>query len=279
MTKNMKIFSLAEAVSLINDGDSVAVGGNTINRAPMSMICEIIKAGKKDLRIIKTAGAMDVDMLCLGRAAKSVDAGFVSYETFFGLARHYRRAVEEGSVASNEHACYTIIQALRAAACGVPFMPVSGIANSALINESDYFSVIKSPFGGEEVTVVKAIAPDVGIIQASVCDERGNAAIYGAQYEDALISRASKKVIIVAEKILKGKSASIPRKDICIPGFLTAAVVENPGGAWPCAHHGHYDVDERALFEFINLKNYEELLAYIDNIMPRAKLAARRFSQ
>jgi len=276
---DMKIMSLSEAASLINDGDSVAVGGNTINRAPMSFVCEIIKAGKKDLRIIKTAGAMDVDMLCLGGAVKSVDAGFVSYETLFGLARHYRRAVEGGTVVSNEHACYTVIQALRAAAYGAPFMPVKGLVNSALIEECDYFDVIKSPFGGELVTVVKAIAPDVGIIQVSVCDERGNAAIDGAHYEDVLISRASKKVIVVAEKILKGKSASIPRKDICIPGFIATAVVESPGGAWPCAHHGRYDIDERALSEFIGLENYEELMAYIDCVMPRAKLAARRFSQ
>ena len=278
MMNDMKIMPLSEAVSLINDGDSVALGGNTINRAPMSFICEIIKAGKKDLRIIKTAGAMDIDMLCLGNAAKSIDAGFVSYETL-GLARHYRRAVEDGTAASNEHACYSIIQALRAAAYGVPFMPVKGLVDTALIDACDYFDVIKSPFDGEQVTVVKAIAPDAGIIQASVCDERGNAAIDGAHYEDVLISRASKKVIVVAEKILKGKSASIPRKDICIPGFLTSAVAESPGGAWPCAHHGRYDADERALSEFIGLKNYEELMAYIDRVMSRAKLAAWRFSQ
>ena len=278
MMNASKIMSLTEAVSLINDGDTVAIGGNTVNRAPMSLICEIIKASKKDLRIIKTAGAMDVDMLCLGGAVKSVDAAFISYETF-GLARHYRRAVEDGRVVSNEHACYTVMQALRAAAYGAPFMPVKGLVDSALIDECDYFSVIKSPFGGEDVTVVKAIAPDVGIIQASVCDERGNAAIDGAQYDDVLISRASKKIIVAAEKILKGKSASIPRKDVCIPGFLTASVVESPGGSWPCAHHGRYDLDERALSEFIGLKNYEELMAYIDGVMPRAKLAARRFSQ
>ena len=158
-------------------------------------------------------------------------------------------------------------------------MPVKGLVGSALIDECDYFSVIKSPFGDELVTVVKAIAPDVGIIQASVCDARGNAAIDGAHYEDVLISRASKKVIVVAEKILKGKSAAIPQKDICIPGFLTAAVAESLGGAWPCAHHGRYEVDERALLEFINLKNYDDLIAYIDRVMPRAKTAARRFSQ
>ena len=76
---------------------------------------------------------MDVDLLCLAGCVKSVDAGFISFESKYGLANHYCKAVQSGAVKANEHACYTVVSALRAAAYGIPFMPVHGLVNSDLI--------------------------------------------------------------------------------------------------------------------------------------------------
>ena len=80
-----KLCTLAEAISLVHDGDCVGLGGNTLNRAPMAAVFELIRQGRKNLRVVKTAGAMDVDALCLGGCAGVVDAGFVSYESQYGL--------------------------------------------------------------------------------------------------------------------------------------------------------------------------------------------------
>ena len=82
-----KLCTLAEAISLVHDGDCVGLGGNTLNRAPMAAVFELIRQGRKNLRVVKTAGAMDVDALCLGGCAGIVDAGFVSYESQYGLAQ------------------------------------------------------------------------------------------------------------------------------------------------------------------------------------------------
>ena len=72
-----KLCTLAEAISLVHDGDCVGLGGNTLNRAPMAAVFELIRQGRKNLRVVKTAGAMDVDALCLGGCADVVDAGFI----------------------------------------------------------------------------------------------------------------------------------------------------------------------------------------------------------
>ena len=47
---------------------------------------EMVRQKKRGLRVVKTAGAMDVDALCLAGCAASVDAGFISYESQYGLA-------------------------------------------------------------------------------------------------------------------------------------------------------------------------------------------------
>src|SRR5680860_803267 len=121
-----KMTTIGEAIALICDGDRVALGGNTIHRGPGAAVHEIVRQGQRGLDLIKTAGAYDIDVLCAAGAAGSVSAGYVGYESVFGLAPSYRRAVESGATIASEHACYTVIAGLRAAIQGVPFMPVAG---------------------------------------------------------------------------------------------------------------------------------------------------------
>ena len=41
-----KLCTLAEAISLVHDGDCVGLGGNTLNRAPMAAVFELIRQGR-----------------------------------------------------------------------------------------------------------------------------------------------------------------------------------------------------------------------------------------
>src|SRR5215212_11448202 len=107
--------TLAEVIATIADGGRLALGGNTLHRAPAAAVHELIRQRKRGLELVKTAAAYDVDILCGTGCASVVAAGFVGYETVLGLAPMYRRAVESGVVEAREHACYTVIAGLRAA--------------------------------------------------------------------------------------------------------------------------------------------------------------------
>ncbi|HNX64534.1 MAG TPA: CoA-transferase [Oscillospiraceae bacterium] len=262
-----KLMSLSQAAELIKDGYTVGIGGNVLHRAPMALIREIARQGRKNLHIVKTAGAMDVDLLCLAECAESVDAGFISYETEYSLAGHYRKAVQSGNVKGNEHACYTVISALRAAGAGIPFMPVKGLQISDLIEVNDYFTKIRDPFSGEEITVVKAIRPDVAIIHVQEADINGNARITGPKYDDILLSRAADKVIISAETIVPETKFSFSSDKADIPHFMTAAVVHAPKGAAPCSCPGKYDIDRSGLDDFKAIKDKDGLASYLVRYM------------
>ncbi|GAA0724773.1 CoA transferase subunit A [Clostridium malenominatum] len=260
-----KVITLQEAASLVKNGDTVAFGGNVLHRAPMAFTRELVRKGKKNLKVIKTAGAHEVDLLCATDCAESVDAGFISYETEYGLATHYRKAVEGGKVKGNEHACYTVISALRAAAYGIPFMPVKGLKYGDLFTYNDYFKMVEDPFGGEPVALVKAIVPDIGIIHVQECDEFGNCRIYGPKFDDVLISRASKKVIVTTEQIVPSSKMSSNPELVDVPGFLVHAVVHVPNGASPCSCYKKYDIDKTILSKFITMKKPEEIQTYVDS--------------
>src|SRR6476659_6319818 len=154
--------SLERAVASIEDGSRIALGGNTLHRAPAAAVHELIRQRKRGLELVKTAGAYDVDLLCGTGCASIVSAGFVGYETALGLAPMYRRAVESGVIEAREHACYTVIAGLRAASQGVPFMPLNGLQGSDLVGLRGFASV-RDPYSQQDVVTVPAIVPDVAL--------------------------------------------------------------------------------------------------------------------
>ena len=234
-----KLCTLAEAISLVHDGDCVGLGGNTLNRAPMAAVFELIRQGRKNLRVVKTAGAMDVD------------------------AQRYRASVQKGLVRANEHACYTVISALRAASYGIPFMPVRGLKVSDLRRVNDYFADVTDPFTGETLAAVQAIRPDFAIVHAQVADAQGNASFEGPLYEDVLLSRAAKRVIVTAERIVGDGWFSAGEQKADIPHFMTAAVVHVPRGASPCACYGYYEPNDSLIRAFLALDSREALLDFV----------------
>ncbi len=257
-----KLVSLGEAVSQIEDNCVLGLGGNTLNRAPMAAVFELILQEKKSLHLVKTAGGMDIDSLCLGGCVSSVDAGFVSFETQFSLAQNYRKAVQDGIVKGNEHACYTVISALRAASYGIPFMPVFGLKGTQLAQAYDYFAQVTDPFSGDKLNVVKAIRPDWAVVHAHYADELGNAYICEPMYEDVLLAKAARHLIVTAEHLVS--TQSLRRRGMAqIPHFLADAVVHVPEGARPCACQGDYSINQREIGEYKELKTAAELREYI----------------
>jgi glutaconate CoA-transferase subunit A len=230
----------------------------------MAAVMELARQKKQGLRLVKTAGGMDVDLLCLAGCVSTVDAGFVSFETEYGLCRHYRKAVESGAVHVNEHACYTVISALRAASYGIPFMPVRGIKTTDLTAVNDYFAPVADPFTGETLYAVKALRPMVSILHAQVADEAGNALIEGPLYEDILLSRASEKVIITAERIVGPDYFADREAKANIPHFLVSAVINAPRGAWPNACYQAYGVGDEAVRSFLALADAAGLAQWLE---------------
>ena len=260
-----KVVNIRQSVANIEDGSTIAIGGNTLNRSPMSYCRELARQRKRELKLVKTAGGQDVDILCLADCVVSVDAGFISFETKYGLANGYRRAVQDGRVKANEHACYTVISALRAAATGLSFMPVKGLVNSDLIKVNDYFDTVVCPFTNERYTVVKAIRPDYCILHVHEADELGNARIIGPKYDDITLAKASKKVIVVTERLTHSSYFKGHSDWVDIPHLLVDEVIHVPQGAMPGACPGKYEVNDLNIKKYLGIKGRDDLNRYLQS--------------
>lgn len=238
--------ALTQAAALIEDGQMLALGGNALNRTPAALVREIARQGRRGLRLVKTAGGYDIDLLCAAGAAAEVQTGYVGFENLFGLAPAYRRAVEAGDVRAIEHACSTVIAGLRASAYGLPSQPAAGLGGSdtpALTG----FRQAADPYTGQRVYMIPRIRPDWALLHVQYADARGNARIDGGTFEDVLMSRAAAGVILTAEEIVEAAYLEAQPERTAIPAFMVRAVAHAPRGAAPGSCHPFYDLDESAL--------------------------------
>ena len=247
-----KVITLPEMAALVPDGASLALGGSFLHRGPFAFVRELIRQGRRDLEIIKQSPGYDIDILCRAGCVKKARAGIVAMEGNFGLAPWYRRAVEKKQIVLEEHACMTLTAGLRAAAFGVPFQPVGGVHGSDLAALNRWASV-KDPYGsGEDVWVIPAIRPDIAVIHANEVNELGDARVYGTFNWDRIMTRAARKVLVVAERLESVESFAKRPELTLVPSFMVQAVAVVPHGAWPGSCWPLYEVD------------YPEVEAYMD---------------
>jgi glutaconate CoA-transferase, subunit A len=269
-----KRITLMDAAAQVADGATIAVGGNLLHRGPFAFVRELARQGRRDLEIVKTAGAYDVDLLAAAGCLRAASCGFVGFENEFGLTPGYRRAVEGGAVEAREHACYTVIQGLRAAAFGLPFMPAAGFAGSDLPDVRG-FKRVADPYTGEEVLAIPRLRPDVAVLHVPEADSEGNARIYGTRFEDVLMANAAATVILTAERIVDTAELARQPELTAIPGFLVSAVVHVPGGAWPGSCYPLYEYDPAAVRDYLAAAaDPDHLTAYLAETAARDRVEA-----
>jgi glutaconate CoA-transferase subunit A len=253
-----RLMTVGEAVSLIKDGDKVALGGALSLREPMALIREIIRQGKKDLHLIGNAHGIDVDMLCGAGCVGKAEVTYVGFEFDFGIALNYRRVCESGQVKILENNCVTLINQLRASAFGMPFVAQRSFGGTDILRIHPEFKEIESPFGGERVVLVPAIKPDAALIHAQFADAKGNARIEEPFASDLIMARASDKVLVSAEKIISAEAMRSLKPNI--PYYEVTAVVEAPYGAHPtnCYPNYAYDREHMALYVASTKKGLKE---------------------
>jgi glutaconate CoA-transferase subunit A len=243
-TEPDKVVDLTEAAGLVADGDVVAIGGALSYREPMALVRELIRQGRRDLHVVGSAHGIDVDLLVGAGAVRVVEESYVGYEQDFGLAPAYRRAAEAGTLEVRESCCYTILQQLRAAEYGIPFMPVRGILGTDIRRLHPEYAEIRCPFTDQRLVAVPALAPDVALIHGLMADRRGNVHLLRPLVLDERFTFAARKVVVTVERV--ASEPEVAEAGVVLPYFAVTAVVEAPFGAHPTSCYPHYPYDRAA---------------------------------
>ena len=234
------------------DGSAVALGCALEPAIPFAATHELIRQGKRELRLIGPISDIAFDMLIGAGCVAEIDAAWVG-NVSAGLAHSYRRAMEHGvprRVTVRDHSNFTMALSLLAGALGAPYIPTRTLLRSDIPRANGTFKASTSPWDGSAVLLIPAITPDVTIIACQRADVEGNAQQWGPWGVSQEAALAAKKVIVLADEIVdRSIIAGDPNRTIC-PGTKVVAVVAVPGACHPSPLQGRYARDHAFFHEY-----------------------------
>lgn len=266
-----KRMSEQEAIArFVHDGDYVGTELYGTVRAPMSLVRELVRQGKRNLRLAGQ-GVLELDLIVAAGLVTAMDFTYLGLEVY-GISNVLRRAVESGQIKTMvEWSNGGITWRFKAAAMGVPFLPVRVMLGTDTLHYSAAKTVI-CPFSGDKLCLLPALILDTGLIHVHRADKYGNAQVDGISGFAFEMSRACKRLIISAEEIV---SDDVIRRDpdrTIIPYYLVDAVVEAPYGSHPGEMCYQYGRDEQGIKEWVDAsKTADGAQAYLDKYVHQAQ--------
>jgi glutaconate CoA-transferase subunit A len=242
-----KLSTLTEAVASISDGAHVALSGFAITRCNMAFAAEVIRQGIKGLTVSQCVGAMDADLLAGAGSIERIVYGGGSLDRF-GRLNCVNRGIEDGTLAAEEYSSLSMTFRYLAGSLGLPFIPIRSLRGSDILKRLQKLKPavvgnVDDPFTGEDWLVLKPLVPDVAVVQVQVADEDGNAWIMGPRWDNEEQVKASKRAIVITERIVPTEVIRRDAERTVIPGFKVSHVVHLPFGGHPTSVYGVYDYD------------------------------------
>lgn len=248
----MKVVTAEEAISCINDRDTVAVGGFTTTNLPFELFRALrnrfLKTGKpRDLTILQPAGQsggkeVGFDMLGIEHLIKKL---IFSHS---GKAPTISELIMNNKIIAYCFPQGVISQMFRDIAAKKPCLIThtglytfvdprveGGKVNDITKKEEDLVELIE--IDGKEYLRYKTIPVDFALIRGTTSDERGNISMEkeGVTLENLSIAQATRNcggtVVVQVEKVVKGL---LPSRRVEIPGILVDYVVvaSKPEYSW-----------------------------------------------
>ncbi|WP_296712672.1 CoA-transferase [Rhodoblastus sp.] len=234
---------------------------------------ELLRQKRKDLHAIFHCNSQQLNLLAAAGAVTKAECGFSALEVF-GFANGLRRAVESGQLALEDYSNLSMALRFLGGALNWPFVPATVNIGSDLQHRSAFapdeyparskIPAVVDPFTGREYGALKPLRPDLAAIHVTLADPAGNAIILGTEWSRTELSRAAKKVVLIADSIVDpGCIRQFPNL-VRIPDIIVEAVVHWPFAAWPQGSPGMYDIDESHM-SFMNkaLATEEGTAAYL----------------
>lgn len=260
-----KRISLSEAASLVQSGQTLALGGNMLYRRPVAFVYELLRRPQLpiDLTLLCFTAGYESDLLVGAGCVSRTRTCYFGLEAF-GLAPMFTAAAGTGALQVIEETEASIAFGLRARLAGVGFMPSMAWLGTDLLALRPDVKTVTDPYTGETLVAFPALNCDVAVIHALVADRRGNARLNKNLGVDPELTGVAATVVVTAEEIVEQLSS-----DVDLPGTLVTAVVHAPGGAWPTSAYPLYPVAGGELLRYVEACANGEFARYLQEVLRR----------
>lgn len=258
-----KRISLEEAVSAVQDGHTLGLGGLTLYRRPFALVRALLLRFRQtgepsNLTLLTFTGGMESDLLVGAGMVAQTRSCYFGLE-IFGLAPMFTYHANRGELKIIEESEASLSFGLRAQMAGTGFMPGRAWLGTDMLRLRPDVRTVIDPYSGEELVAFPPVKAEVCLIHALQADCDGNALIGGNQAIDLELALTSDTVIISAEEIVP----RLDKADIVAP--LVDGVVLAPGGALPSSCHPYYPMDGRTYLTYTEtVSEPESFQRYLD---------------
>jgi acetate CoA/acetoacetate CoA-transferase alpha subunit len=187
--------SLAEVIATIPDGSRLALGGNTLHRAPAAAVHELIRQRKRDLTVIANDTALPgvgIGKLVTAGAVRKVIASHI------GLNPETQQKMLAGEMDVELVPQGTLIERIRAAGHGL-----GGVLTPTGVGTVVEEGKRKLEVDGREYLLETALSADFALVQAFLADYLGNLTYaLTARNFNPVIAMAARTVIVDAEHVV-----------------------------------------------------------------------------
>ncbi|GKV54652.1 putative succinyl-CoA:3-ketoacid coenzyme A transferase subunit A [Sporosarcina sp. NCCP-2222] len=207
-----------EAVSRIEDGSTLMVGGFGLVGIPEQLILALVEKGVKDLTIISNNCGVDdwgLGLLLKERQIRKMIGSYV------GENKEFERQVLSGEIEVELTPQGTLAEKIRAGGAGIPaFYTPAGVGT--IVAEGKEVRL----FDGKEYVLEEALMADFSLVRAAKADTFGNL-IYNktAQNFNPMMAAAGTFTIAEVEEIVEAGEldpAAIHTPSIYVQGLLQA---------------------------------------------------------
>ncbi|WP_433087156.1 CoA transferase subunit A [Dactylosporangium sp. CA-052675] len=247
-----KTLTARDAVSRLESGMTVGIGGWGSRRKPMALVREILRSDLKDLTVVSYGGP-DVGLLCAAGKVKKVVFGFVSLDSI-ALDPHFRAARQQGAIEVAEYDEGMLQWGLYAAGIRLPFLPTRAGLGSDVMKHNPGLKLVQDPYGTERLVAMPPLRLDVALVHMNRADAQGNGQFLGPDpYFDDLYCLAAEQAFMSCERIVSTAelSAAAHPATIKINRQLVTGVVETPNGAHFTSCSPDYERDEAFQREYV----------------------------
>jgi glutaconate CoA-transferase, subunit A len=258
--------ALTQAAEIIQDGQTIALGGMTMYRRPVAFVRALLRRDPRpqDLTLLCFTAGYESDLLVGAGCVRTMRSVYFGLEAF-GLAPMFTTAAQRGEVHILEETEASIVMGMRARMGGVGFMPSLAWIGTDLPRLRPDVKTIVDPYTGEELTAFPAINLDVAILHGLEADRHGNVKLNYNQGIDMELAYIAKTVIVTVERLIDAVKPSPEGPVLPAPG--ADIIVHAAQGAWPTSCYPLYPIAGGELIRYTDMCNAGAFDSYLNEFI------------
>lgn len=222
-----KVLDEKDFIKLINDGDTLLVGGFGVSGAPLTLIDALAKSSKKDFGIV--SNNLGIIGVGLGKLVEKKKIKKV-LGTYFTTNKESIKAWQNGEIEIELIPQGTMAEAIRCGGAGIGGFYTKTAVGTKLAEGKE-----EKIIDGEIYLFQKAIKGDISLIKALKCDQLGNLVYdHTARNFNPVMATAGDIVIVEVDEIVETGSL-LPTEIVTPHVYVDYIVLSNyvkKGGAY-----------------------------------------------